>query len=111
LPGKSREYQGDKAMNDDSVGKCWNCGRPLVKVDYGRETLCIGCGKPTRVCRNCRFYTRGRPNDCAEPMAEEVMNKEKANFCDFFDPNPEPASGDASAAQTDLLKAAEDLFK
>lgn len=97
-------------MNNDRIGKCWKCGQPLGKVDYGRETLCIGCGKPTRACRNCRLYTRSRPNDCAEPRAEDVRDKEKANFCDFFDPNPEPASDKPDTAQTDLLNAAENLF-
>ena len=98
-------------MSDDIIGKCWHCGHPLSKAHYGRETLCPGCGKATRVCRNCRFYARGRPNDCEEPMAEEVMDKQRANFCDFFDPTPEPASAGTGSASADLLKAAEDLFK
>ena len=98
-------------MTNDIIGTCWNCGQSLSKSDYGRETLCLRCDKPTRVCRNCRHYVRGRPNDCEEPLADEVMDKEKANFCSFFDPNLEPESAVGDTSQSDLLKAAEDLFK
>lgn len=98
-------------MSDPIIGKCWQCGHPLGKVEFGRETVCLGCDKPTRCCRNCRFYAPGRPNECEEPMVERVMNKEWANFCDFFDPSPDPQSGDGGSNKEDLLKAAEDLFK
>ncbi len=98
-------------MEAEIIGKCWHCRRPLGKVDYGRETDCLGCGKATRVCRNCRHYTRGRPDDCEEPMAERVMEKERANFCDYFDPTPEPASTSGKTPADDLLDAAATLFK
>ena len=93
------------------VGRCWNCGRELTAADLGRETLCTGCGKPTRCCRNCRFYQPGRPNDCVEPMAEPVHDKEKANFCEHFDPEPDPRGGHGRKKDEDLRAAAEALFK
>jgi hypothetical protein len=96
----------------DTIGHCWHCSAGLTVADYGRENACTDCGKATRCCRNCRFYQRGRPNDCIEPMAEEVANKERANFCEFFDPAEQPAAGKAAAPSTEeLRKAAEDLFK
>ncbi len=67
-------------MDEEIIGKCWHCGRPLGKACYGRESGCFGCGKATRVCRNCCHYARGQPNDCEEPMAERLMEKERANF-------------------------------
>jgi hypothetical protein len=106
------------ASDSDIKGYCWHCARGLIKADYGREALCLGCGKATRVCRNCRFFAPGRPNACSEPMAERVADKQKANFCEFFDPNPNPSSsssspgGNAAAeAQADLRQAAEALFR
>jgi hypothetical protein len=36
------------------------------------------------VCRNCAFYAAGAYNDCREPCAERVVDKERANFCEFF---------------------------
>ena len=98
-------------METEIQGKCWNCGREFTKLDYGREDNCIGCGKPTRVCRNCRWYSPGRPNDCEEPVAEPVMDKQRANYCDYFEPTMDVAGvGGADAAEA-LKKAAEDLFK
>ena len=95
----------------DIIGHCWHCGAELTTSDFGRESNCLRCGKPTRSCRNCRFYARGRPNDCSEPVAEPVADKERANFCGWFDPAPSPERGDAPAPADALRKAAEDLFK
>jgi hypothetical protein len=36
------------------------------------------------VCRNCSFFAPGSHNDCREPGAEPVTDKERANFCEFF---------------------------
>ena len=99
-------------MSKEIQGKCWNCGRELGALDYGREDVCGGCSKPTRVCRNCRWYAPGRANDCEEPVAERVMDKERANYCGYFEPTEKvgDASGASSSAE-ELRKAAEDLFK
>ncbi len=96
-------------MSLDIIGRCWHCGRDLTRADYGRETACLGCSKPTRVCLNCRFFARGRPNDCVEPMAEPVAAKDRANFCPFFEPTRTPA-GTTTPTQ-DLRRAADELFK
>ena len=98
-------------MARDIIGHCWHCGRDLAPCDYGREALCLGCGKPTRVCRNCRHYAPGRPNACLEPMTELVADKEKANFCELFDPSPNPAAGPGTSPADALRQAADDLFR
>lgn len=106
-----RPAQGDCAMNQTS-GTCWHCGQPLAASDYGREARCPGCGKATHACRNCRFYRPGISNDCQEPVADHVADKTRANFCDYFTPNP-GASADSGTRESadDLLAAAEALFK
>jgi hypothetical protein len=98
-------------MGDMIVGTCWNCGRPLGKADFGRESECPACTRSTRVCRNCGNFAPGRPNQCLEPMAERVLDKERANFCEWFEPTREPLRGDAHGSADDLRKAAEALFK
>jgi hypothetical protein len=98
-------------MNADIIGHCWHCGAELTRADYARENSCLRCGKATRCCRNCRFYQRGRPNDCVEPMAEEIADKTRANFCDFFDPALAPMTGTATPDTDQLRQAADDLFK
>lgn len=98
-------------MSDMIRGSCWHCGRGLTAADYGRETNCPDCGKPTRACRNCRHYAPGRPNECIEPMVERVLEKERANFCELFEPTDSPVGGGPSSGAGDLILAAEDLFK
>lgn len=99
-------------MNSETViGKCWHCGADLHSVDYGRETDCRGCGKPTRVCRNCRWYAPDRTNQCEEPMADRVMDKTHANFCGYFEPTTSPRSDGEKSAEDALRQAAEDLFR
>ncbi|MBK1631275.1 hypothetical protein CKO31_11100 [Thiohalocapsa halophila] len=98
-------------MHYPAIGRCWHCGTELTELDYAREATCPGCRKATHCCRNCRWYAPGRANDCAEPVAEAVTYKDRANFCGYFEPSfPQPAAG----AQDDpdaLRQAAEDLFK
>jgi hypothetical protein len=98
-------------MSDAILGKCWHCGRALTAADFGRETNCPGCSKPTRVCRNCRHFAPGRPNDCVEPMTEPILEKERANFCELFEPTQNTAGSAPGSEAEDLLKAAESLFK
>lgn len=99
-------------MSDAYIGKCWQCGQMLAQLDYGREVDCSICGKRTRVCRNCRFFAPGRPNDCQEPMVtERVVDKQRANFCEFFEPTLTPLTARPGLAPTDLAQAAEALFR
>ncbi len=98
-------------MDSRIIGKCWYCGHGLGEADYAREADCLGCRKPTRACRNCCMYSPGQANDCAEPMAEHILDKIRANFCEHFDPSDSPRSGPAKTAPDALIMAAEDLFK
>jgi len=95
-------------MSPNAEGVCWSCGAGLEAVDYQREGECPSCRKQTHVCRNCRFYEPGRPGDCQEPIAEPVRDKERANFCDYFEPT---SAAYQPGADADALKAAaERLF-
>ena len=98
-------------MSDYKSGICWNCGADLEPLAYGRAGACPQCGKQTHVCRNCRFFAPGRPNECQEPAVERVIDKERANFCDWFEPSAQAWKGKAQTSPDDLTKAAEDLFK
>ena len=95
-------------MSPDAKGVCWSCGQALSGHDYQREGECPACRKQTHVCKNCRFFAPGRPNDCFEPIAEKVNDKTRANFCDYFEPSSNAYTASDSA---DALKAAaDDLF-
>jgi hypothetical protein len=32
----------------------------------------------------CRFYDTGKAKHCGEPIADEVQDKTRANFCGYF---------------------------
>jgi len=95
-------------MSLNAEGVCWSCGQHLTAGDYHREGECTQCRKQTHVCRNCRFFEPGRPNDCQEPIAEPVRDKDRANFCDYFEPSTD--SFQPGADSDALRKAAESLF-
>jgi len=61
-------------------------------------------------CRNCRFYDTQAHNQCREPQAEWVKDKERANFCDYFEAATKTASA-KSVRKEDALKKLDDLFK
>lgn len=98
-------------MSEEIRGTCWSCGHGLVAADYGREAACPACGKQTHACRNCRHYRPGRPNDCFEPMAERVVDKTRANFCEYFEAGKPPAAGTSGPEPDALRRAADSLFK
>lgn len=87
---------------------CWRCGANLkaVPLPYGRRSECPACHAELHACRMCRHYAPGKAKQCLEPMAEEVKDKTRGNFCDWFQPAPpsaKPASGQAGRAALDDL--------
>ncbi|MBM4218825.1 MAG: hypothetical protein FJ171_04135 [Gammaproteobacteria bacterium] len=78
----------------DPVGStnlnCWKCGAPLAHLDppFARTDECRACRAELHVCRLCRFYDTSKAKHCAEPVADEVQNKERANFCGYFEAAP-----------------------
>lgn len=98
-------------MSGNQVGACWHCGQTLSDTDIGREAECPACGKPVHVCRNCRFFAPGRPNDCEEPIADPVRDKTRANFCGYFTPHVAAHRGQPTQDTDVLRQAAEDLFR
>jgi len=65
--------------------RCFSCGNELeINNKPGRRDECPSCGADLKVCRNCQFYDSTAYNECREPAADRVVDKEKANFCDYF---------------------------
>lgn len=61
----------------------------------GRGDVCPKCGNDSRVCKNCRFFDLNSYRSCREEQAEWVKEKDRGNFCGFFEGNesaaPDPA--------------------
>lgn len=73
-------------MSSERSGSCWRCGRALEGSDFARGELCPGCRSETRCCRNCELHAPNLNNECREPQTEQIADREKANFCEFFKP-------------------------
>lgn len=88
---------------------CWHCGGSLTEIPLpiGRREECPQCAASLHVCRLCEFFDPGAGKDCHEPVADEVSDKEAANFCDYFHPQGGlTASDDGSAAASRAKLAA-----
>ena len=87
---------------------CWKCGHALVDMPMPlrRRDECPACDSDLHVCRMCEFYDTSVAKSCREPVAEEVSDKERANFCDYFTGQPlaHAAGGvaEAEAARSQL---------
>ena len=87
---------------------CWKCGASLAHaiLPLSRRETCKQCEAEQHVCRLCRFFKEHASDQCTEDRAEQVSNKELANFCDYFDPKPGAWQAGTDTAQQ---KAADDL--
>lgn len=67
---------------------CWSCGKKWeFSPPLGRSESCESCGWDARVCKNCRFYDVKAYRECLEEQAERVADKDKRNFCSYFESN------------------------
>ncbi|MGH8298024.1 MAG: hypothetical protein ACRES6_01920 [Steroidobacteraceae bacterium] len=89
---------------------CWKCGASLADLTLPLRRLeeCRKCGAELHVCRMCVDYDTSVAKHCLEPTAEEVREKTRANFCDFFQPRPgayaAPNTTEADRARAELEK-------
>lgn len=87
---------------------CWKCGATLADLTLPLLRLeeCRTCSAELHVCKLCEWYSVAVAKHCREPIAEEVKDKERANFCDYFKPRPDahvaPDVASSSKARTDL---------
>jgi len=64
---------------------CFRCGSEISGTQRVlKDQECPGCGQDLHCCRNCRFHDPGLSNQCSEPQADLVVDKERSNFCEFF---------------------------
>ena len=91
---------------------CHKCGKPLsdsFKILVGRGDTCPHCMASLRCCKMCFFYDVKAYNECREPNADRVVDKEKANFCDYYKIGS--GGNDTEKERQELLAKAQALFK
>ncbi len=114
--------------------KCYRCGASLAELSLpiSRQDECPSCYVYLHVCKMCEFYDTAVPKQCREDDAEEVLDKENQNFCEWFKPasdafDPARAKGESQArdslgalfgdaesdkpGQDQLMSEADKLFK
>jgi len=73
------------------------------------------CLADLRCCRGCRHFDPTRRGQCRENIEKPIANKEKNNFCDFFQMRNVVKKPGGISTQTDSKddrkKKFDDLFK
>ena len=94
-------------MNVESLS-CWRCGDSLADVllPLSRRAECPACGADLHTCVLCRYYDRRITGQCAHDQAEAVEIKDRANFCDYFRPNPNLHRGQDAQGSPSSVEAA-----
>ena len=90
---------------------CWNCGTSLeaLPLPISRHAHCQSCFEPVHSCRMCRFHKESRPGQCEDERADPPVEKENANFCEYYKPrhnaysNKRGTAADAAKARLDAL--------
>ncbi len=92
---------------------CYRCGASLASLSlpFSRQDECPECQNYLHVCRMCRYFDARVPRQCREDGAEEVREKERLNFCDWFKPSATAFDVAGRNAADEARSAAEDLFK
>jgi hypothetical protein len=88
--------------------RCYRCGASLeaLSLPLARLDECPSCTMQVHVCRMCVFFDPHVARQCREDDADEVKEKERANFCDYFKPSPdahEPRFASAESKAKDQL--------
>ena len=94
---------------------CWSCGNDLsdVPLPISRQAQCSQCFQDLHACRLCQHYDASATTTCFEDRADVPVQKENANFCEYFQPQAgrfeakRGASADDAKAQLDALFGAE----
>ena len=69
---------------------CWKCGASIAEhpLPLARAAECRSCRADLHVCKMCEHYDPRVAKSCREPIAEEVNDKERSNFCGYFKAKP-----------------------
>lgn len=91
---------------------CHACGAEIPpKEKYFRQDLCSSCGRPVHCCLNCTFYAPDAYQQCREPQAEWVHDKDAPNFCTYFKPSDRKGASQKKEKEDAARKKLDDLFK
>ena len=90
---------------------CFRCGASLASLSLplSRRDECPECSAHLHVCRMCRYFDPAAVRQCLEDDAEDVADKERLNFCEWFVPS-ETAFDPAAKAEADRARQSLDAL-
>ena len=92
--------------------KCARCDAQLPPPPYFRNDECPKCAADLHSCVQCARFDPNLNNQCAESQADRVVDKERANFCDWFKAGAgKGGTANHLDAKTDALAKLDSLFK
>ena len=91
---------------------CYRCGESLASLSLplSRRDACPECAADLHVCKMCAFFSATAPRQCIEDGAEDVKEKERPNFCDWFKPSDSAYDAAAHAKAKSAESELEALF-
>ena len=92
--------------------QCWKCGTELknLLLPFSRYEECSACKADLHVCLACRHYDPNLSDACREDRADFILDKDKANFCDYFKVNTKAYQKQDDAAARDARAKLAELF-
>jgi hypothetical protein len=58
----------------------------------------------------CRYFDASVPRQCREDGAEDVKEKDRLNFCDWYKPSESAFDADRKSAEDEARSALDALF-
>ena len=91
---------------------CFRCGASLSRLSlpFTRRDLCPECSVELHVCKMCVHFDPSAPAQCREDDAEDVKEKELANFCEWYTPSETAFNPQGKSEADQALAALEAMF-
>ncbi len=93
--------------------RCHGCQSGIAITageSVGFRAECEACGRDLHVCLNCAHHDPSAYNECREPNAERVTERDRANRCDDFRPGEDDGADPADDARAKAKAALDALF-
>lgn len=92
--------------------QCWKCGAELkhLLLPFSRYEECSVCKADLHACLACRHYAPNLSDACEEDRADFILDKDKANFCDYFRVNTRAYQKQGDAAASEARAKLAELF-
>ena len=91
---------------------CYRCGESLtaLSLPLSMRDQCPECNADMHVCKMCRHYDPRVTRQCREDGADDVKDKERPSFCDWFIPSENAFDPERKSAADTAKSALDALF-